>query len=75
MKQWDFSSEQDGVPMDRGAWCATVQRVTKSQTRISNYHTHTCRKNHLEGSEGTIQSVHTGLGIIPVLKGHGGKPS
>ena len=27
-------------PMDRGAWQATVQRVTKSQTRLS-IHTHT----------------------------------
>ena len=29
-------------PMDRGAWWATVQRVTKSQTQLSNSaHTHT----------------------------------
>ena len=25
-----------GNPMDRGAWWATVLRVTKSQTRLSN---------------------------------------
>ena len=25
-----------GIPMDRGAWQATVQRVTKSQTRLSD---------------------------------------
>ena len=25
-----------GKPIDRGAWWATVQRVTKSQTRLSN---------------------------------------
>ena len=24
-------------PMDRGAWWATVQRVAKSQTQLSNY--------------------------------------
>ena len=24
-------------PMDRGAWWATVQRITKSQTRLSTY--------------------------------------
>ena len=26
--------------MDRGAWWATVHRVTKSQTLLSNYHSH-----------------------------------
>ena len=28
-------------PMDRGAWWATVYGVAKSQTRLSNQHTHT----------------------------------
>ena len=28
-------------PMDRGAWWATVYRVAKSWTRLSNKHTHT----------------------------------
>ena len=31
-------------PMDRGAWRATIHRVAKSQTRLSNFtytHTHT----------------------------------
>ena len=28
-------------PMDRGAWRATVQGVTKSRTRLSTVHTHT----------------------------------
>ena len=27
-------------PMDRGAWWATVHRVTKSQTRLSDFHFH-----------------------------------
>ena len=27
-------------PMDRGAWQATVHGVTKSQTRLSDYHFH-----------------------------------
>ena len=27
-------------PMDRGAWQATVHRVTKSQAQLSNSHTH-----------------------------------
>ena len=29
------------VPMDRGAWRATVHGVAKGQTRLSNCHTHT----------------------------------
>ena len=29
-----------GNPMDRGAWWATVHRVTKSQTRLSTEHLH-----------------------------------
>ena len=28
-------------PMDRGAWGATAQRVTKSQTQLKRLHTHT----------------------------------
>ena len=28
-------------PMDRGAWWATVRRVTKSQTRLKQFSTHT----------------------------------
>ena len=28
------------IPMDRGAWWATVHGVTKSQTRLSNYAQH-----------------------------------
>ena len=28
-------------PIDRGAWWATVHGVAKSQTRLSNSHTHT----------------------------------
>ena len=28
------------IPMDRGAWWATVQGVTKSQTQLSNYAQH-----------------------------------
>ena len=27
-------------PMDTGAWRATVYRITKSQTRLINYHSH-----------------------------------
>ena len=29
-----------GNPMNRGAWQATVQGVTKSQTRLSDFHFH-----------------------------------
>ena len=34
-----FSTFAWRIPMDRGAWRATVHRITKSQTRLS---THTC---------------------------------
>ena len=27
-------------PMDRGAWWATVHGIAKSQTQLSDYHTH-----------------------------------
>ena len=30
-----------GNPLDRGAWWATVHRVTKSQTRLKRISTHT----------------------------------
>ena len=30
------------IPMDRGAWWATVHRVTKSRTRLSNQAQHIC---------------------------------
>ena len=30
-------------PMERGAWRATVHRVTKSRTRLSNLSRHACR--------------------------------
>ena len=29
-----------GIPMDRGAWWATVHRVSKSQTRLKRLSTH-----------------------------------
>ena len=29
-------------PLDRGAWWATVHRVTKSQTRLKELSTHAC---------------------------------
>ena len=28
------------MPMDKGAWWATVHGVAKSQTRLSEFHTH-----------------------------------
>ena len=30
------------IPVDRGAWWATVHGVAKRQTQLSNQHTHTC---------------------------------
>ena len=34
-------------PMDRGAWQATVQRVTQGQTRLKQLRTHACRHIHV----------------------------
>ena len=31
-----------GNPMNRGAWWATVHGVAKSQTRLSDFHSHVC---------------------------------
>ena len=41
-------------PMDRGAWRATVHRVTKNQTGLSNCHFHfspRSQEDRLEGLE------------------------
>ena len=32
--------------MDRGAWWATVHAVTKSRTKLSDFHTHTHTHTH-----------------------------
>ena len=32
--------------MDRGAWRATIHRVTKSQTQLSDPHIHMCARAH-----------------------------
>ena len=37
--------------MNRGAWKATVHRVTKSQTQLSNQAHHTHTHTHTQGSE------------------------
>ena len=33
--------------MDGGAWRATVHRVAKSQTRLSDWHQHCCPQLHM----------------------------
>ena len=50
--------------MDRGAWQATVHGVTKSQTLLSNYHTHTqaCFLRH--GEACSLQYV-----VVKIRKG------
>ena len=32
------------IAMDRGAWCAVVHRVTKSQTRVKQLSMYACKK-------------------------------
>ena len=41
-------------PMDRGAWQTTAHRVTKSQTGLNDYHTHT-HTNKLTTSDFIMQ--------------------
>ena len=36
-------------PTDRGAWRATVHRVTRRRTRLSYFNTHTCTQEALQG--------------------------
>ena len=47
-------------PMDRGAWRAAIQGVTKSQTRLSGARAHTHTHTH------TLLSVTTGSVIFVV---------
>ena len=49
-------------PMDRGAWQATVHRVTKSQTRLSNFHFHflSCfRKGKVTKNKESLRNHHS----------------
>ena len=67
-------------PMDRGAWWATVHRVTKSQIWLNQQHTHTCTwfyelllfeellifVSNPGGSDGKVSACHAGdPGSIP----------
>ena len=52
--------------MDRGAWRATVHGVTKSQTQLSNYHTHT--REESDTPEQTCKFFNFCLFIVNLLK-------
>ena len=45
---WEDALEDSCLenPMDRGAWWATVHRVTKSQTRLKRLRMHTPGKSY-----------------------------
>ena len=49
------------IPMDRGAWWATVHRVEKSQTQLSNQAQH-----GTEGVNCTVKSINTFLWDISI---------
>ena len=51
-------------PMDRGAWQATVHRVTKSRTRLSDAHFHVARVNLSERDRAACP----GPGQLPALR-------
>ena len=44
------------IPMDRGAWWATVHGVAKSQTRLSKQHTHTHTHIPLESKRARLST-------------------
>ena len=43
-----FQYSCPGDSMDRGAWWATVHRVTKGQTQLKRLHKHTHTHTHTE---------------------------
>ena len=52
------------IPMDRGAWQATVSGVAKSRTRLSDLaHTHTSAR-----TPGASSETHTGQEAAPGLR-------
>ena len=53
------------IPMDKGAWCATVHGVAKSQTRLSDS-THRLHKSFPGSSAGKESACNAGdPGLIP----------
>ena len=44
--------------MDRGAWRATVHRMSKSQTRLKRLSTHTCTSVQGDDMGETVQNFH-----------------
>ena len=46
-------------PTDRGAWRATVHRVTKTQTWLSDSHTHTHTPSSITGISPVTKCGHT----------------
>ena len=47
------------IPMDRGAWWATVHRVTKSQTQLKQLSMHACTHRHTQTQTQTHTHTHT----------------
>ena len=52
-------------PTDRGAWWATVHRVAKNQTRLSNIHTRAHARTHTHTHTHTL--THSTIGTSPTL--------
>ena len=59
-----------GIPMDRGAWRATVHGVTKNRTRLSGFHFHYVLGSVLEIGE-TAESKSDSFSFLEILEPQG----
>ena len=57
-----------GNPMDRGAWWATIRRITKRWTQVKQMSTHTHRRRNLGGRHENVYILeYHNLIILPCL--------
>ena len=59
-----------GIPMDRGAWRATVHGVTKNRTRLSGFHFHYVLGSVLEIGE-IAESKSDSFSVLEILEPQG----
>ena len=52
------------IPMDRGAWGATVHRVTKGRTRLKQLSTHTRKAKTEEETKGYSEDINDGMSRV-----------
>ena len=56
------SSQTEGH--ERGAWCATVHRVTKGRTRLKQLSTHTRKAKTEEETKGYSEDINDGMSRV-----------